>query len=88
MKPIMILVLPRAYFFTAKRPLAGVVHLIIWLISIPLFFVFGLGILIWAVQVAIAGWDLRKQLQDEQAAAIARHMASAMPVRPTAPPAN
>jgi hypothetical protein len=78
MKPLMILFLPWAYFFTAGRPVAGAVHFVVWLISIPLFFVFGLGIIIWLVQVTMAGWDLRKQLMEEQATAIATKMAETM----------
>ena len=86
MKPLMILFLPWAYFFTANRPVAGVCHLIVWLISIPLFFMFGLGILIWAVQVSIAFWDLRRQLMDEQATAIATKMAAVMKPSEPQPP--
>lgn len=89
MKPLLILFLPWAYFFTANRPVAGVIHLVIWLISIPLFFMFGLGILIWAAQVAMAGWDLRRQLMEEQATAIATKMAAVMkPGEPTPPSAS
>jgi cytochrome c-type biogenesis protein CcmH/NrfF len=86
MKPLLAIFLPWAYFFVQKRPVAGVVHLILWMISIPLLFVV-VGFFIWGLQVTHAFWDMRKQLMDEQATAIATKMAAAM--RPTdTPPAS
>ena len=88
MKLLLIFFLPWAYFFTAGRPVAGIVHLIVWLISIPLIFVFGLGIFIWGAQVTIAAWDLRRQVQEEQAMAIATKMAAATKDQGSEPPST
>ena len=75
MMMLLAIFLPPAYFFLAGRPFAGAIHLLFWLISIPLFFFFGLGIFIWFFQAMLAVWDLRRQLQMEQATAIAEKMA-------------
>jgi hypothetical protein len=86
MKLLLVFFLPWAYFFTVGRPVAGSVHLIVWLMSIPLLFVFGLGMLIWGIQVTMAMWDLRKQLHEEQAAAIATRMAAELKAQGSEPP--
>lgn len=75
MRMLIAILFPPLHFFLAGRPLAGVIHLIFWGISIPLFFVFGLGIMIWFVQAFLATWDLRRLLQEEQATLIAEKMA-------------
>ena len=76
-KLLLAIFLPWAYFFVQKRPIAGVIHLALWMISIPLLFV-AVGFFIWALQVAHACFDMRKQLMEEQAKAIATEMAKVM----------
>ncbi len=85
MKLLLVFFLPWAYFFTAGRPVAGSVHLVVWLISIPLIFVFGLGIFVWGAQVTMAAWDLRRQVQEEQATAIATKMAAELKAQASNP---
>jgi TM2 domain-containing membrane protein YozV len=75
MRMLIAILFPPLHFFLAGRPVAGVIHLILWCISIPLFFVFGLGIMIWFIQAFLAMWDMRRLLQEEQATAIAEKMA-------------
>jgi len=75
MKMLLAIFFPPGYFFAQGRFGAGFVHLIVWGISIPLFFIFFLGMFIWFIQAMLATWDLRKQLQMEQATAIAEKMA-------------
>ncbi len=77
MKPLAAIFCPPLYFLLQGRPIAALVHLVFWLISIVTF-VIGIGILIWLVQVGLAGWDLRKQLMEEQATIMADKMAQAM----------
>jgi hypothetical protein len=77
MKPLAAIFCPPLYFLIQGRPIAAVIHLVFWLISIVTFFI-GIGILIWFVQVSLAGWDLRKQLMEEQATIMASKMAEAM----------
>ncbi len=77
MKLMLAIFMPWAYFFVQKRPIAGVIHLVLWMISIPLLFVV-VGFFIWALQVAHACFDMRKQLMEEQAKAIATEMAKVM----------
>jgi hypothetical protein len=69
---------PPGYFFAAGRPVAGVVHLVVWVISILLLFAFLLGIFVYFIQAALAMWDLRRVIQLEQATAIADKMAERM----------
>lgn len=75
MKMLLAIFFPPGYFFAAGRPGAGLFHLLLWGVSITLFFVFFLGVFIWILQVMLAMWDLRRQLQMEQATAIAEKMA-------------
>lgn len=75
MKMLLAIFFRPGYFFAAGRPGAGVFHLILWCISIPLFFVFFLGMFIWFFQVLMAVWDLRRHLMTEQATLIAEKMA-------------
>lgn len=88
MKLLLAILFPPGYFFAVGRPAAGVVHFIIWCISIPLFFVFFLGMFIWFFQAMLATWDLRRVLQQEQAMAIADKMAERFVVQPSAASAD
>lgn len=74
MRVLLAILFPPGYFFVAGRPIAGLIHLIIWAISIPLFFV-GIGIFIYFAQVLFAVWDLRRHLMIEQATIMAEKMA-------------
>lgn len=75
MKMLLAIFFPPGYFFAVGRPGAGVFHLILWGISIPLFFVFFLGAFIWFFQALMAVWDLRRHLMLEQATMIADKIA-------------
>jgi hypothetical protein len=77
MKPLIAIFCPPLYFLLQGRPIAAAIHFVIWCIAI-LTALLVVGILIWAVQATVASWDLRKQLQEEQATAIATKMAEVM----------
>jgi uncharacterized membrane protein len=74
MKPLLAILFPPGYFFVQGRPIAGVIHLGFWILSIILLFVM-VGVFIWFIQASLACWDLRKQVMNEQATAIAEKMA-------------
>lgn len=81
MRMLLAIFFPPGYFFAAGRPLAGVIHLVLWLLSIALLFTFIftlVGVFLWFVQAALAIWDLRKRLVEEQATVMAQKMAQAM----------
>lgn len=75
MKMLLAIFLPPAYFFAAGRPVAGLIHLVWWGLSIVMLFFFGLGFFMYLIQVMLATWDLRRQLQTEQATIMAEKMA-------------
>ena len=77
MRMLIAIFLPPLYFFVVGRPISGVIHLVIWVISIPLIFAFGMGVFIWFIQAFLAVWDLRKRLVTEQATILATKMAEA-----------
>ncbi|MHB8173181.1 MAG: hypothetical protein ACYDFU_01820 [Nitrospirota bacterium] len=74
------LIFPPGYFFSRKRTGAGIVSLIVFLASLPLMMVFGVGLFLWAADAIWAMWNLRYELMNvqvnEQARAIAREMAA------------
>lgn len=70
--------LPPLYFLLRRKWLGFVINLVMFLIAIPLFFVFGLGIVFWMIAVVHAMWHVRRELVDEHATAIAQRMAEAM----------
>lgn len=69
---------PFFYFFSRKRIIAGIMSLIICVISVPLMFFF-IGFLIYFAMSIWATWNLRYELMNvhvsEQAQAIAEKMA-------------
>ncbi len=73
------ILLPFLYFFTRKRAIAGIVSLIICIISLPLMF-FIVGFFTYFAMSIWATWNLRYELMNvhvtEQAQAIAEQMAS------------
>ena len=75
MRLLLAIFFPPGYFFAVGRPVAGLFHLILWCISIPLFFVFFLGMFIYLFQAFFALWDLRKHMMIEQATVMAEKMA-------------
>lgn len=70
--------LPPLYFLLRGKWLSFAINLCLWLLSIPLLFVFGLGIFVWLITVVHAMWHVRRELVDEHATAIARRMAEEM----------
>jgi hypothetical protein len=77
MKPLIAIFCPPLYFAMQGRFVAAAIHFVVWCIAI-LTALLVIGVLIWAVQASVATWDLRKQLQEEQATAIATKMAEVM----------
>ena len=77
---LLVFIFPPGYFFSRKRIGAGIFSIILLLISIPLFFLFGIGIFIWLANAMWAAWNLRYELMNvqitEQAKAIAKELAS------------
>lgn len=71
-------IFPPGYFFSRKRVGSGIFSIILLLLSIPLFFIFGLGIFIWLANAIWAIWNLRYELMNvhiqEQARAIASEL--------------
>jgi len=59
------LLCPPLYFFVRQRWIAGTIHLVNYLLAIPMLLIFGLGMLMWAVGAFHAAWDLRGHLQEE-----------------------
>lgn len=78
MKLILAILFPPGYFFAVGPPLAGIIHLLIWCMSLVLL-VFGIGIFMYFVQVICAVWDMRQRMTQrfiqQQATAIADKMA-------------
>jgi hypothetical protein len=79
---LLVLLFPPGYFFSRKRMGAGIFSLIMLGVSIPLFFVVGIGIIVWFANAIWAAWNLRYELMnvqvDAQAKAIAKEMAAQM----------
>lgn len=77
---LLVLIFPPGYFFSRKRVGAGIFSLILLIVSIPFFFLFGIGIFIWFANAIWAAWNLRYELMNvqitEQAKAIAKELAS------------
>ncbi len=77
---LLVLIFPPGYFFSRKRVSAGIFSLILLIVSIPFFFLFGIGIFIWLANAIWAAWNLRYELMNvqitEQAKAIAKELAS------------
>lgn len=77
---LLAIVFPPGYFFSRKRTGAGVISLILLIISIPLFLLGGFGIIVWFVDAIWAAWNLRFELMhvqvNAQAKAIAREMSN------------
>lgn len=77
---LLVLIFPPGYFFSRKRFGAGIFSLILLIVSIPFFFLFGIGIFIWLANAIWAAWNLRYELMNvqitEQAKAIAKELAS------------
>ncbi len=75
---LLVFIFPPGYFFSRKRIGAAIFSIILLLISIPLFFVFGIGIFIWLANAMWAAWNLRYELMNyhisTQAQAIAEKM--------------
>lgn len=72
---------PPGYFFLRKRPGAAVFSLIMFFVSVPLYFLFILpGFLLWFANAIWGGYSLRNEMMDvhirEQARAIADEMTS------------
>ena len=61
---ILVILFPPGYFLSRKRWIAAVVSAILLILSIPFFFVFGFGILIWFVNAMWAAWNLRYELMN------------------------
>jgi hypothetical protein len=70
--------LPPLYFLLRGKWLGFAINLTIWLISIPLLFVFGLGVLVWLIAVMHAMWHVRRELIEEHATTMAKHLAEQM----------
>lgn len=76
---LLAIIFPPGYFFSRKRTGAGIISLILLLISLPLF-MFGVGIIVWLIDAIWAVWNLRYELTNvqvnAQAKAIAKEMAA------------
>lgn len=76
---LLVFIFPPAYFFSRKRIGAGIFSLILFIVSIPLLFVF-VGIFLWFGNAMWAAWNLRYELMNyhitTQAQAIAEKMKS------------
>ena len=80
---------PALYFLMKQKWISFIIHSVIGIIAMILIIsILGafLGLPLYFVSSICALWDLRKQLQEEQAMAIARHMHRAM--QPPAPAAT
>ena len=56
---------PPLYFFMRGRSVAGVLHLINYLVALPMLLVFGFGVFMWFVGAAHAAWDLGARVREE-----------------------
>lgn len=76
--------IPQLYFLIKKRWIAFIIHSIIGIIAVFLIVTMVgaiIGIPLYFISSISAVWDLRKQLQEEQAVAIAEKMAEKMQVQ-------
>jgi len=75
---LLALFLPPLYFFSRKRIVAGIVSLILLVISIPLLFLFGIGFFVWLFDAAWAIWNLRHEMLEAHIQDQANRIAKAM----------
>jgi hypothetical protein len=72
---LLAIIFPPGYFFSRKRTDAGIVSLVLLLISLPLLMLGGFGIIVWFVDAIWAAWNLRYELMNVQVNAQARAIA-------------
>ena len=73
--------IPPLYFFIKKRIIAGIIHLILAIVSIvciATMFLIPVALFLWLISASCAIWDLRKRLVEEQATLMAKKMAQAL----------
>lgn len=70
----LIIFLPFVYLFLKQKWFAGVINLILCIISISTILLFGIGILFWLLAVVQASYHYRKYELNEHAKDIAREM--------------
>lgn len=72
---------PPAYFAARQRWVAFAIHCVLYLLALVTVFVFGIGFLIWLMEVFHAMWDFKSRAMDQamqrQAEMIAATMAKA-----------
>lgn len=66
------------YFLIRQKWIGFIVNLALYILSIATIWMFGLGIIFWAIAVGHAGWHLRREMMNEQAVMIAEQMAKKM----------
>ena len=57
-------IFPPAFFFSRKRVGAGIFSLLLFFISLPLLFLFGIGIIFWFANAMWAMWSLRYEVMN------------------------
>ena len=70
------------YFLLRKHWVGFIFNAILWVLAWATIWLFGLGMLFWALAVGHAGWYLRKEMMMEQATMIAEQMAKQMNRQP------
>lgn len=73
--------IPPLYFFIKGRWVAGIIHSMIYLLALILFFsIIGavVGFPLYIISAVCAVWDLRKHMMEEHATLMAKKMAEAM----------
>jgi hypothetical protein len=73
---LMVLFVPPLYLLLQKKPLAAIFNLILCILAGATIFLFGIGLLFWALAIGHASWHMRKQLMRENAEIIAEKMAA------------
>ncbi len=74
---LLVFIFPPAYFFSRKRTSAGIFSLILFIVSIPLLFVF-VGFFLWFGNAIWAAWNIRYELMNYQINAQAQAIAEKM----------
>ncbi len=74
---LLALFLPPLFFITRKRYIAAIINLILCVVSIPFFFVFGSGIFLWLLCATWSMWNLKNEVMDNHIQAQAEAIVAA-----------